>query len=147
MRISALPTIAILVAALLGGWQTPGTPQSEGDEAMQVHYLEIVTPDVDATCATLEKVHGVTFSAPQPMLGNARTAALNDGGRIAVRAPMRADEDPVMRPYVLVDDIEAATEAARAGGGEIAHPPLEVPGEGTFAIYLQGGNQYGLWQL
>ena len=32
-------------------------------------------------------------------------------------------------------------------GGEVAHPPLEIPGHGTFAIYLQGGNDHGLWQL
>jgi hypothetical protein len=25
--------------------------------------------------------------------------------------------------------------------------PLEIPGKGTFAIYLQGGVDHGLWQL
>ena len=30
---------------------------------------------------------------------------------------------------------------------EIAHPPMELPGYGTFAIYIQGGIQFGLWQL
>ena len=69
------------------------------------------------------------------------------GGRIAVRAPLRADEDPVVRPYVLVDDIEAAVEVAEEQGALIAHPPLEIPGgHGTFAIYLLGGNDHGLWQ-
>ena len=114
---------------------------------MQVQYLEIVTPEVDATCSTLETLHGVTFSAPEPGLGGARTAALSNGGRIGVRAPMHESETPVVRPYILVDDIEAATEAAKAAGAEIAHPPLELPGHGTFAIYFQGGIQFGLWQL
>ncbi|HEY0670976.1 MAG TPA: hypothetical protein VGD27_01855 [Longimicrobiales bacterium] len=31
--------------------------------------------------------------------------------------------------------------------GVVAHEPLEIPGRGTFAIYLQGGNDHGLWQL
>jgi len=31
-----------------------------------------------------------------------------------------------MRPYLLVADIEVAITAAEAGGGEIAHPPMEV---------------------
>jgi predicted enzyme related to lactoylglutathione lyase len=53
----------------------------------------------------------------------------------------------VVRPYLLVDDIQAAVEKAKASGCEIAHPPLEIPGHGTFAIYFQGGIQYGLWQL
>ena len=52
-----------------------------------------------------------------------------------------------MRPYRLVDDIVAAVAAAGQAGGEVAHPPMEIPGHGTFAIYLQGGNDHGLWQL
>ena len=114
---------------------------------MQVHYLEIVTQDVDATCASYEQVHGVKFSEEDAGLGNARTAALAGGGLIGVRAPMHEAEAPVVRPYLLVDDIEAAVEAAKSGGAVIAHPPLEIPGRGTFAIYIQGGIQHGLWQL
>ncbi len=113
---------------------------------MQVHYLEVVTPEVDATCAALAKLHGVTFSEPEAGLGNARTAALANGGRIGVRAPMHEAEEPVARPYLLVDDIEAAAAAAVEAGGEIAHPPMELPGHGTFAIYIQGGIHHGLWQ-
>jgi predicted enzyme related to lactoylglutathione lyase len=52
----------------------------------------------------------------------------------------------VVRPYWLVDDIKAAVAAAIQAGGELAHPPLEIPGHGTFAIYLQGGIDHGLWQ-
>ena len=114
---------------------------------MLVQYLEIVTPDVDATCEALERLHDVSFGATDSGLGNARTAALENGGRIGVRAPMRTDEEPVVRPYVLVDDIEAAVRAAAAAGGEIALPATEIPGHGTFAIYILGGIQHGLWQL
>ena len=39
---------------------------------MQVHYLEIITPDVDGTCGALEKLHGVSFSAPEAGLGKVR---------------------------------------------------------------------------
>lgn len=42
---------------------------------------------------------------------------------------------------------DAALEAAVQAGGQIAHPPLEIPGHGTFAIYHQGGDDHGLWQL
>ncbi|MDH4066275.1 MAG: hydroxylase [Acidobacteriota bacterium] len=114
---------------------------------MQVHYLEIVTSDVDATCDALEKLHGVSFGAPEAGLGNARTTRLGNGGRMGVRAPMHESETPVVRPYVLVEDIESAVEAAKAAGGEIAHPPMEIPGHGMFAIYVQGGIQHGLWQV
>jgi uncharacterized protein len=52
----------------------------------------------------------------------------------------------VVRPYWLVGDIEAAVAVVAEAGGVIAHPPLEIPGYGTFAIYFVGGNQHGLWQ-
>ena len=32
-------------------------------------------------------------------------------------------------------------------GALVAHPPLEIPGNGTFAIYIQGDVDHGLWQL
>lgn len=120
---------------------------SDVEPTMQVHYLEIVTPDVDATCAALAGVHGVTFDSPVPEFGNARTAALDGGGLLGVRAPMRPDEDPIVRPYVLVEDLDAAVEAAEAAGGTIALPPMEIPGRGRFAIYILGGINHGLWQI
>ena len=117
------------------------------EDAVKVHYLEIVTPEVDATCDALEKLQGVSFGEPISELGHARTATLDSGGRIGVRAPMRETEEPVVRPYVLMEDIGAAVDAAKAAGGEIAMPPTEIPGQGKFAIYILGGIQHGLWQL
>jgi len=114
---------------------------------MQIYYLEIVTPEVDATCAAYSQLHGVKFGDGESGLGNARTAALEHGGMIGVRAPMHESEAPVIRPYLLVEDIDAASAAAVSAGGEIAHPPMEIPGYGKFAIYISGGNHHGLWQL
>jgi predicted enzyme related to lactoylglutathione lyase len=113
---------------------------------MQIHYLEIVTKEVDAVCAAYAAAHEVQFGTPDTGLGNARTAALPGGGLLGVRAPLRETEEPVVRPYWLVDDIEAAVAAAVEAGGEIAHPPMEIPGHGTFAIYIQGGIDHGFWQ-
>jgi predicted enzyme related to lactoylglutathione lyase len=119
----------------------------EGERVMQIHYLEIVTIEVDAVCAAYAAANGAQFGEPEAGLGNARTAPLRGGGLIGVRAPMQEAEEPVVRPYWLVDDIEAALAAATEEGGEVAHPPLEIPGHGTFAIYIQGGIHHGLWQL
>lgn len=117
------------------------------ESSVRVHYLEIVTPSVNETCEALARAHGVTFSEPVAELGNARTAELRGGGRIGVRAPMRATERPVVRPYVLVDDIDAAVKAAEAAGAQFAMRPTEIPGQGTFAIYVLGGIDHGLWQV
>ena len=117
-----------------------------GQAAVQIHYLEIVTKEVDAVCAAYEAANGVRFGTPDPGLGNARTAKMPGGGFVGVRAPLRETEEPVVRPYWLVDNIEAAVAAATEAGGKIAHPPMEIPGHGTFAIYLQGGIDHGFWQ-
>ena len=115
--------------------------------AMQIQYLEIVTKDVDAVCAAYAGMNGMQFGKPDAGLGNARTAALPGGGLVGVRAPLRETEEPVVRPYWLVEDIEAAVAAVVEAGGQVAVPPMEIPGHGTCAIYLQGGNDHGLWQL
>jgi predicted enzyme related to lactoylglutathione lyase len=114
---------------------------------MKLHYMEIVTSDVDAVRAAYEAAHGIKFLSADPLLGGARTAPRPDGGSIGVRGPLRDTEEPVVRPYWLVDDIDAALAAASKQGALVAHPPLEIPGKGTFAIYIQGDVHHGLWQL
>ncbi len=113
---------------------------------MQIHYLEIVTPDVDAICATYARIHDITFGEGDPVLGGARTARLANGALIGVRAPMHETEEPVIRPYSRVTDIEHAVAAAAEAGAEIALPPMELPGHGQCAVLIQGGVQLGLWQ-
>ncbi len=155
IRSNARLALALLTAPLLlcacateaRNTQTAVEKQANPEDSMHVQYLEIVTSDVDATCEVLAKVHGVTFGAPEAGFGNARIAALESGGRIGVRAPLAEHEQPVVRPYLLVDDIDAAVGAAEAVGGLIAMPATEIPGDGKFAIYILGGIQHGLWQL
>ncbi len=114
---------------------------------MKIQYLEIVTSEVDAVCETYSVVHGVEFGKSDPSLGGARTAMLASGGMLGVRAPLRDTEEPVVRHYVLVDDIQAAVDAAAKSGAEVALPPMELPGHGTCAIVIQGGIEAGFWQL
>lgn len=114
---------------------------------MTTHYLEIVTPDVDAVCAIYEHMRGITFGDGDPVLGGARTAELDEGGLIGVRPPLRDTEEPVVRPYMLVQDIKAAVDAAEEAGAEIALPAMKLQGHGTCAIVVQGGIDIGLWEL
>lgn len=117
------------------------------EECMKTHYLEVVTKDVESVCAAYAAAFDVQFGPPVPELGGARTAPLAGGGLVGIRAPLRESEDPVVRPYWLVEDIVSALAAAARAGGMIAMEPMEIPGYGKFAIYLQGGNDHGLWQL
>ncbi len=120
--------------------------QKNKGQLMQIQYLEIVTPEVDALCKQYSAIHGVTFSEPDANLGNARTAKLNGGGVMAIRGPLRETEIPVIRPYMLVENLEEAVAAAADAGAEVALPRMEIPGLGTIAIVIQGGIECGLWQ-
>lgn len=140
----------LIVGVAAGIRPAPDSAPANGAKAeagpLKIEYLEIVTASVDETCDALSNAHGAEFGAPIPEFGNARTADLRGGGRIGVRAPMRSDESPVVRPYILVSDIDAAVKAAEAAGAQMAMLPTEIPGQGRFAIYLLGGIQHGLWE-
>nr|WP_197501626.1 hypothetical protein [Hyphomonas sp. Mor2] len=130
-----------------GDGSEPETLSATAEAGLEVQYLEIVTSEVDATCATLSKIHAVEFGAPEPGFGNARIAVLRDGRRLGVRAPLSADEGaPIVRPYLLVEDMDVAIASAQATGAEFAMLSTEIPGHGKFAIYFQGGLQFGLWE-
>lgn len=131
------------------GTATPGSTLkacANGESSVQIHCLEIVAKDVEAVYATNEATHGITFVGGDPGLGGVRTAALPGGSLLGVRPPLRESEEPVVRPYWLVDDIETSLAAAVKAGSVVAHPPLEIPGHGIFAITIQGGLHHGLWQ-
>ena len=121
--------------------------ENNSGAAMKIQYLEIVSPDVGAICQTYEQLHGVKFGEPDANLGNACTAKLPNGGLLGVRAPLRDTEEPIVRPYFLVEDIEASVSKAAESGAEIALPPMELPGHGKCAIFIQGGAEHGLWQF
>jgi len=82
---------------------------------MKIHYLEIVSHDVDDVCKAYEIAHSINFSEPDEFLGRARTCALPDGSIVGIRGPLRDTEEPVVRPYWLVDNIEEAVAKAEAG--------------------------------
>lgn len=114
---------------------------------MKLHYLEIVSHDADAVRSAYEIAHSVNFNEPNELLGGARTCTLPDGLTIGVRKPLRDTEEPVVRPYWLVDDIEQTITDVESAGAKIAVPPLEIEGKGKFAIYILGSNDHGLWEL
>lgn len=150
MKISLIFACVIFVAGAAFGVVVGNAPLASATferEGLTVQYLEIVTLDVEAVVAAYTAGLDVEFSEPIAELGGARTASLAGGGVVGVRAPLRDDEAPVVRPYWLVPEIAVARDAVVDAGGVIAHPPLEIPGHGTFAIYYQGGNDHGLWEL
>ena len=112
----------------------------------RVHYLEIVTPDVEAGCQLYGAAYGWSFQQ-RPELGNAFVAEMPGGGLCGIRAPMHEQESPIVRPYIRVPDLTAAVKEATESGAEILLESMEIPGHGTIAIFSQGGVQHGVWQV
>jgi predicted enzyme related to lactoylglutathione lyase len=113
----------------------------------QLHYLEIVTPNIESTQEHHETVLGWQFEGPIPELGNAMIASMPGGGTCGIRAPMHDMEKTTVRTYYLVSNLEQSVEVAMAAGGVLALPPTEIPGRGRIAIYMLGDIEQGLWQI
>ena len=90
---------------------------------MDVHYLEIVSNDVDALTGLYQRMHGLSFGPPDPDLGQARVATQADGTLVGIRKPLAAHEQPIMRTYFAVEDIQQAVKTAEESGAMIAYPP------------------------
>ncbi len=115
--------------------------------SMKIQYLEIVTPDVNDVCETYSQLHKITFGDADQNLGGARTAKMSNGGMLGIRAPMHDAEKPVTRHYMLVDNIKTTVDLASKSGATVAVPPMQLGDHGTCAIVIQGGIEFGFWQL
>lgn len=114
---------------------------------MNIHYLEIVSADMDREIELLEATLELNFGDPVEALGRARVAAAPGGGTIGVRAPMHDAEATVARPYFLTDALDEKVAALSSLGAQIALPRMEIEGHGVIAIYIVNGIEYGLWQV
>ena len=101
---------------------------------MKLHYLEIVSPQVEAICLAYQAAAGLQFEPPDELLGGARTARLPDGSLIGIRGPLHASEEPVVRPYWLVADIQAAATARIAARGPSSSGTTIVDASTNIAI-------------
>lgn len=128
------------------GPEGDGAAGRKGKSNVRIHYLEIVCRDVAAQCAAWERLHGLSFGPPVADLGQARVAAAPDGSLVGVRAPLAEHEQPVTRAYLEVADIGSAVREAEAAGAVVAYPPTRQGDTGTWAIYILGDVQVGLWQ-
>jgi predicted enzyme related to lactoylglutathione lyase len=139
-----------------------GIPRCRSDlkiaesSTMAVHYLEIVSNDVQTLTGLYQRIHGLSFGPPDPDLGQARVATGGDGTLVGIRKPLvasprgrrrrAAHEQPIMRTYLEVEDIQQAVKKAEEHGAVVAYPPTRQGQRGTFAIVIQGDAQHGLWQ-
>jgi predicted enzyme related to lactoylglutathione lyase len=141
---TAWNVVATAAVVLLAACQSTSKSDKSGANT-RVHYVEFVCRDVDAQCAALARVHGLSFGPAVADLGQARVAKATDGSLIGVRAPLAEHEQPIVRTYFEVADIAKAVKDAEAAGAVIAYPPTRQGDTGTWAIYFLGDVQVGLW--
>jgi len=99
-------------------------------------WYELITPDVDGAQGFYADVIGWSV-APGGMPGiDYRIAAAPDGDAIAglMQSPPEYDGPTMWRAYLEVGDVDAEVEAIVAAGGELAMPPMDVPGVGRMAM-------------
>jgi hypothetical protein len=130
----------------LAGCESMSPPSAREPAPSKVHYLEFVCRDVDVQCEALARTHHVTFGPEIPDLGRARVARAAGGILIGVRAPLATHEQPTIRTYFEVANIADAVASAESAGAIVAYPPTQQGETGTWAIYVLGELQIGLWQ-
>jgi predicted enzyme related to lactoylglutathione lyase len=135
-----------MIAMSLGCQRGEAVAERAADSQASIHFLEIVTNDVDAVIEFYQRVHGLSFGPPDPDLGEARVATRADGTLVGIRTPLADHETPIMRTYVEVADIHEAVAKAEATGAITAYGPMLQGRRGTFAIVFQGDVQHGFWQ-
>lgn len=104
-------------------------------DAQHVRWNELMTSDPDAAVAFYRKHFGWDQEGAMDMGEMGQYRFIQHGG-VGIGAIMRK---PAQAPvsmwnhYIGVDDIDRAIAAISAGGGQVVHGPMEIPG-GEFAL-------------
>jgi len=120
---------------------TPGAPC----------WIDLMTSDTEKAKSFYSALFGWTYeTGDQEKYGGYITAS-KDGRMVAgimqKQADMGAMPD-VWSTYLRTDDIKATTEAAAAHGGQVLLEPMEVPEQGSMAMYGDSsGAAIGAWQF
>ena len=116
------------------------------------NWVDLQTSDQDAAKSFYGALFGWSFD-DQPMPeGPPYSMALKDGDLVGAIAPMPRELaaqgiPPFWNTYIAVDDVDAATAAAKSAGGQVAMEPFDVVDAGRMsAITDPGGATVCLWQ-
>ncbi|HTJ33383.1 MAG TPA: VOC family protein [Dactylosporangium sp.] len=93
-----------------------------------VSYVEINSPDLDATRRFVSSVFGwdpAPFAAPDYLVAPRGDAPGVDTGLLASR-----DGQPRTVPVIRVDSLDTATAAVREHGGQVVVEPFTIKGVG-----------------
>lgn len=123
---------------------TGDAPSSEGTFA----WDELVTTDVDDAERFYGEVFGWTFEPQQ--IGEHIYTVIKRTGDISVGGLMERPEEtipPMWTTYIGTTDADETIARAKELGAEILNGPMDVPGQGRFAIIKDPtAAVFGIWQ-
>ncbi|MFH5879949.1 VOC family protein [Arthrobacter sp. NA-172] len=120
---------------------TPGAPC----------WIDLMTSDPEKAKSFYNSLFGWTYETGDQEVYGGYITASKDGKMVA--GIMQKQEDMGQMPdvwstYLRTDDIKATTEAATANGGQVYMEPMDVPEQGTMAMYADSsGAAIGAWQF
>lgn len=116
---------------------TPGTP----------NWVNISTPDMEATKAFYGGIFGWERTASDPNMGGYANFTLNGKLVCGATPTMSPDQPPAWSTYIATDDADATAQAVQANGGQVVFPPMDVEALGRMAVFTDPtGAFFGVWQ-
>jgi uncharacterized protein len=111
-------------------------------------WVDLGSPDVDASIAFYGEVFGWTASDPGPPEAGGYRFFLQDSKMVAGIGPlMQEGQPPAWLNYVTVADADASASSARDAGATVWVGPMDVMDVGRMAIISDPtGAALGLWQ-
>jgi uncharacterized protein len=116
----------------------PGTPS----------WVDLGSPDVDASISFYGSLFGWTASEPGPPEAGGYRFFLQDGKMVGGIGPLMMEgQPPAWLNYVTVADADETAGKARDAGGTVFVEPMDVMDVGRFSVLADPtGAALGLWQ-
>jgi predicted enzyme related to lactoylglutathione lyase len=99
-------------------------------------WFELITPHTEAAQEFYGQLLGWTLK-PGPV-GNIPYTVIEAGGQdiggMAPPPPEQANMPPAWGVYITVDDVDATAEKAKALGGQVLVPPMDIETVGRFSL-------------
>jgi predicted enzyme related to lactoylglutathione lyase len=111
-------------------------------------WVDISSPDLDKSVAFYRGLFGWDAqTVPDPQAGG-YTMLFLDGKMVAGAGPtLSADQHPAWSTYVCTADAEASARAAKEAGGQVHSEPMDVMGQGRFAVLSDPTGAFiSVWQ-
>ncbi|MCF3139652.1 VOC family protein [Paenarthrobacter sp. AR 02] len=120
---------------------TPGAPC----------WIDLMTSDTEKAKDFYNALFGWTYETGDEETYGGYITASKDGKLVAGIMQKQADMGAMpdlWSTYLRTDDIKATTEAAAAHGGQVYMEPMDVPEQGSMAMYGDSaGASIGAWQF